>query len=222
MNKVNLNTISLNSSSLNEIGEVKMGGASGGGGLDAIGVFIYDIDGKLTAPEDWDSANNDKAVGVYVGTDTHRFVVTKKRASNIVWGGYGILVNNIVTTDDRDIAILDFEGEKNTNEIVSQLQGISDEKGTIGAPTCEYCTNIIFHNGKRGYLPALGELVMCYNNFDSIQSAMIKCGGGEFLTWYSSSTQVDNTKVWFVFKSSLNNLVVVTILKFFICFCVDI
>jgi hypothetical protein len=34
--------------------------------LGAIGVFIYDIYGELTTTEDWDEANNDKAVGVYV------------------------------------------------------------------------------------------------------------------------------------------------------------
>lgn len=205
MNKVNLNTISLNSSSLNAIGEVKRGGSNGEGGgsnapLDAIGIFIYDIDGKLTNPNDWDSANNDKAVGVYVGTDVHRFVIAKDDSIIALgWGGGGIEVDNIVTTTKSADAKLDFDGKNNTIKIITQLSGFIDENGIAGAPACEYSANYTSSNGKRGYLGAAGEWQMVMNNKYLVNVALSKCGGVSLdaTIWCFTSTQYDNKKVWY-------------------------
>lgn len=197
MNKVNLNTISLNSSSLNTIGEVKMGGASGGGGLDAIGVFIYDIDGKLTAPENWNTANNDKAVGVYLGTDTYRFVMSKKSTAIFhEWGGYGVLIQDIVTTTSSSISLLDFDGEGNTRKIIEQLNGVIDENGIEGAPACEACMNFIVNN-KQCYLGALGEWKIWRDNQQAVDDALFMIGGNRINSNPFSSTQYDKNKVWY-------------------------
>ena len=198
MNKVNLNTISLNSSSLNAIGEVKMGGASDGGGLDAIGVFIYDIDGKLTAPEDWDSANNNKAVGVYVGTDAHRFVIAKENVSSswISWGGYKKTLESIPTLSNRSQATLDFDGQGNTTKIINELNGYTDSRGILGAPACEACANYTFPNSRNGYLGSAGEWQMCLDNKTAIVEAMSKCGGVTITYNLWTSTQHSDTNSW--------------------------
>ena len=206
MNVIELNTISLNASQFNVVGKgaIDSGSSAGGGGnnapLDAIGIFIYDIDGKLTAPEDWDSANNDRAVGVYVGTDTHRFVIAKDNSvDSLAWGGYGIEVDNIVTTTNKSNAKLDFDGKNNTNKIITQLSGFIDQKGNVGAPTCEYCANYTSPNGKRGYLGASGEWQMVMDNKYKVMVALNKCGGSslEGTSWNFTSTQYDSKNIWY-------------------------
>lgn len=197
MNKVSLNTISLNSSSLNAIGEVRIGGASGGGSLDAIGIFIYDIDGKLTAPENWNPANNDKAVGVYLGTDTHRFVMTKKSiAGQKKWGGQGVLIQDIVTATSTSISELDFDGEGNTRKIVEQLKGYVDSNGVEGAPACEACMNFVVNN-KQCYLGGLGEWRIWENNQQAVDDALFMIGGDRINLNPFSSTQYNENEAWY-------------------------
>ncbi len=184
MNKGSLNTISLNKSSLNVIGEVKMGGASGGGGgggLDAIGVFIYDIDGKLTAPEDWNTANNDKAVGVYLGTDVHRFVIAKSTKEEQSWGGTGKRIISVPNNGNG------FDGKGDTSLIIEELADYTDSAGIVGAPACEESISYSLPNGEKGYLPSYQELLMIYNNADVIRNALGKCGGNKYLYLASSS-----------------------------------
>ena len=63
-----------------------------------LGIYIYDTDGQLTLPENWDTANNSKAVGVYVGTENSQFVIAPSRSSSkLEWGGYGTILG-IVTS----------------------------------------------------------------------------------------------------------------------------
>ena len=50
------------------------------------GVFIYDTNGNLTKPEEWDTANNDLAVGVAVIDENCAFVIGKTQDnSGIIW-----------------------------------------------------------------------------------------------------------------------------------------
>ena len=41
----------------------------------ANGVYIYDNEGKLTVPDNWNASNNSKAVGVAVISDNCSFAI---------------------------------------------------------------------------------------------------------------------------------------------------
>ena len=68
------------------------------------GVFIYDTNGNLTKPEEWDTANNDLAVGVAVIDENCAFVIGKTPTfSEIAWSSklYGTEVSGIVLITAR-------------------------------------------------------------------------------------------------------------------------
>ena len=68
------------------------------------GVFIYDTNGNLTKPEEWDTANNDLAVGVAVIDENCAFVIGKTQSNNnIAWSSklYRILVSGISTAEEE-------------------------------------------------------------------------------------------------------------------------
>ena len=97
------------------------------------GVFIYDTNGNLTKPEEWDTANNDLAVGVAVIDENCAFVIEKTVSySYIVWGGAGTTISGITTTTDDATAKTDYAGESNTTKIINQL-------GSGKAPAADYC-----------------------------------------------------------------------------------
>ena len=213
MNKVNLNIISLNSSSLNAIGEVKMGD-SGGGSTPVekpIGVFIYTTDSEFITSDAWDTANNDKAVGVFVNDGEHDFVIAKQNAKyDVRFGGEGVSIDGVLWDD------FNYNGVENTNKILSRLLGITDNDGVIGAPACESCVNYIFPNGEKGYMPTGPELLLCSNNIEVINEALEKCGGTKFNQYnrywcsmvsseYSGAYTVDVKRAMKSINTSRNN-----------------
>lgn len=156
------------------------------------GVYILGIDNKLYTLNRWNQTSNN-AVGVAVINSSHPnkgFVISKDDGGlNGTWGNSDKLINNILTTDDVNVAKTDFFGLSNTDQIISQ-------DGTISAVT--YCKNYVFPNEKSGYLPALGELVILYNNISEIKNCLSKIGGRYFDGTYSywSSTQISSKLVW--------------------------
>src|SRR5574344_2716786 len=67
----------------NKISSISGGGSTPTEGI--YGVFIYDTNGNLTKPEEWDTANNDLAVGVAVIDENCSFVVGKEPDFNSNW-----------------------------------------------------------------------------------------------------------------------------------------
>ena len=158
-----------------------------------LGIYIYDTDGHFTLPENWDTANNSKAVGVYVGTENSKFVIapTYEEIMKYEWGGYGTTISGIVTSNDSVTAKKDYAGESNTDKIIAQL-------GKGDAPAAEYCRNYTFKNGKKGYLWSLGEAQNAYNNKAAIDAAMSKIGGNAIPTdnYHWVSTQFSSVYAW--------------------------
>ena len=156
-----------------------------------VGIYIYDTDGNFTKADDWNTANNGKAVGVSVHTENSMFVIAPYDSKGMAWGGYGTTISGIVTTTDYTTAKKDYAGELNTDKIIAQL-GISN------APAVEYCRNYTFKNGKKGYLWSLGEASDAYENRKQIDQALIKIGGTPIATegpqW--TSTQGSSDKAW--------------------------
>ena len=176
-----------------KIASIEGGGSTPTEGI--YGVFIYDTNGNLTKPEEWDTANNDLAVGVAVIDENCSFVIEKTVSySYIHWGEYGATVSGIVTTNDKSIALTDYAGESNTTKIIDQL-------GSDRAPAADYCRGrSCTVNGTTlyGYLGAYGEWWTAYNNKSSINSALSKIGGTAMNTnnYHWTSTQHSSGNAW--------------------------
>lgn len=159
-----------------------------------IGIYIYDTDMRFTLPDNWDSTNNSKAVGVYVGTENSHFVIAPTYNEETVaeWGGYGTTISGIVTTSDIVTASKDYAGKTNTDKIIAQL-------GAGNAPAAEYCRDYTFKNGKKGYLWSFGEANDAYNNNAVIDAAISKIGGTTMDTSaFWTSTQYSDENAWWL------------------------
>ncbi|MGO5122566.1 hypothetical protein ACTQ53_09970 [Prevotella sp. Sow4_E9_plate] len=158
-----------------------------------VGVYIYDTDGNFTKPDDWNTANNGKAVGVYVGTENSKFVISPTyptSGSGSRWGNNNTTVPEIITTENVNIARKDYAGEENTNKIISKFGATSQIAAT-------YCRNYTFKNGKKGYLWSLGEAYDAFNNIDAIEGALQKIGGDIIeLSDHWTSTQHSVNYAW--------------------------
>lgn len=157
-----------------------------------IGIYILDTDENFITVDNWDTSNNSKAVGVYVGTENSKFVIAPNNGSTMKeWGGSGTTISGIVTTSRLSTAVSDYAGEANTDKIIAQL-------GKGKAPAAEYCRNYTFKNGNKGYLWSLGEATDAYNNKAAIGAAMRKIGGTAIATdnYFWTSTQFSNYGSW--------------------------
>ena len=156
-----------------------------------MGIYIFDTDGNFMTAEDWDTANNSKAVGVLVSTENSKFVISPTGGAEEQWGGFGTTISGIVTTTDTTKAKKDYAGEANTDKIIAKL-------GTGNAPAAEYCRNYTFKNGKKGYLWSFGEAQDAYNNKAAINAAMRKIGGTAIATddYIWTSTQYNSEIAW--------------------------
>lgn len=157
-----------------------------------MGIYIYDTDGNFTTADRWDTANNRKAVGVFVGTENSKFVIAPiYNGESKEWGGAGTTISGIVTTGNSATAKKDYAGKTNTDKIIAQL-------GKGNAPAAEYCRSFTFKNGKKGYLWSLGEAQDAYNNKAAIDAAMSKIGGTAIATdgYLWTSTQSSSYYAW--------------------------
>lgn len=177
----------------NKIASIEGGGTPTEG---IYGVFIYDTNGNLTKPEEWDTANNDLAVGVAVIDENCAFIIGKTQSKNgIVWSNTlnGTTVSGIMTTTSSDTAKTDYAGEANS----SIVRGLTS--GETNAFNWAY-SNTITVNGTTlyGYLGALGEWKTAYDNKLSIDSAISKIGGTTIYTgnFHWTSTQYSSTDAW--------------------------
>lgn len=172
-------------------------------------IYIQHIDGTLYTTDEWTDGGyaNNQANGVAVVSMNTSFVIAKGNASssNIVWGGYGKLITDIGTFSSSSTAIVDFDGENNTTKIIEQLSGYTDSASVTGAPAAESCVAYVFPNGKTGYLGALGQWKVAYNNQTAVNSAMSLIGGaGLYTSYYWASTQADSNYSW-VFNGLSNS-----------------
>ena len=173
----------------------KIASISGGGtpteGI--YGVFIYDTNGNLTKPEEWDTANNDSAVGVAVIDENCSFVIGKEASSekmaydpNYQKLNWDHIINEGYIEDIK----LDYAGEANS----SIVRGLTS--GETNAFNWAYGKTITV-NGTTlyGYLGAGGEWQTAINNKAAIDSALSKIGGNVISTnsnhWASSQYSSD-------------------------------
>ena len=159
------------------------------------GVFIYDTNGNLTKPEEWNTANNDLAVGVAVIDENCSFVIGKTQNNNgIAWSSklFGTDVSGIVTTEESSIALTDYAGEANSAIVRGLTSGENNAFNWAYSNTITVDGTIL-----HGYIGALGEWQTAYNNKSSIDSALSKIGGTAMNTGnHWTSTQASPTNAW--------------------------
>lgn len=162
------------------------------------GVLIYDIDGKLTYPENWNTANNSKAVGVAILTDSCRFVVAKEDVSSsyVYWGGYGTDISTLTSYTSESNAATDFDGVNNTAKIITAIGNTND--GYRDGTAAGDCAAYTFPNGKTGYLGAAGEWKVARQNKAALNSALTLIGGTTMTEWgYWTSTEYNSAYAWY-------------------------
>ena len=168
--------------------------------IERVDIYIQHIDGTLYSTDEWTVGGyaNDQANGVAVVSASSSFVIAKADASSstFTWGGYK-LITDIVKTETLSKAVLDFDGKGNTQKIIEQLTGYTDDSlGITGAPAAEACAAYTFPSGAKGYLPAFGQWQVAYNNKTAVNSAMSLIGGTAISTYYWSSTQASMYRAW--------------------------
>lgn len=162
------------------------------------GLYIYDTDGNFTSPDNWDTANNDKAVGVAILTDDCRFVVAKEDISTntIRWGGYGTDISTLTNYTDATSAATDFDGVGNTSKIIKAIGDTND--GYRDGTAAGDCAAYTFPNGKTGYLGAAGEWQVARQNKEDLNSALTLIGGTTMTEGgYWTSTEYSSTYAWY-------------------------
>ena len=162
------------------------------------GVYVYANNGKLYTPGEWDTANNDLAVGVAVVTDDCKFAIGKTgRNNSIVWSNalYGSDVSGILSTIDSTTALTDFVGENNSRLIREASSG--EDSSNNAAHWCYAQTITVNSATKHGYLAAAGEWQAAYDNKSAVDSALSKIGGAAmFVARNWSSTKYSSDDAW--------------------------
>ena len=175
----------------------KIDSISGGGSTPTegiYGVFIYDTNGNLTKPEEWDTANNDLAVGIAVIDENCSFIIGKEALGSKVWSSQlaGTTVSGIVTTTNIDVALTDYAGEYNSAIVRGLTSGEDNAFNLADVDTITVNGTTLY-----GYIGALGEWVTALNNKSSIESALSTIGGTAIDdNTHFSSTQCDKYEAW--------------------------
>ena len=172
------------------------------------GLYIYDTDGRFTLPENWNTTNNSKAVGVAILGENCRFVVAKENAksSYVIWGGYGTDIASLTNYTSSTEAAKDFAGITNTQVIIDAIGQTNDGYRTGSA--AQDCVDYIFPNGQAGYLGAAGEWQLARSYKDELNSALELIRGTKMPEGgYWTSTEYSSYGAWrqaFVSTSDLD------------------
>lgn len=156
-------------------------------------IYIQHIDGTLYTTDEWTTGGyaNDQANGVAVVCASTSFVIAKESLGKMAWSTSGLDVTDIVSSSTSSVAFLDFDGEGNTNKIISQ--GI--ERG-VTTPAATACANYTFANSKKGYLGAIGQWKIIKDNMSIIKTTINLIGGTSVDVWCWSSTEYNSSQVW--------------------------
>lgn len=160
-----------------------------------LGVFIIDKNDKIykTANELTQSGVPlSDAVGALLVTNNVAIVIQKGISGMLEWSKTPQLVGGVTTTTDSATAVQDFKGKANTEAIV-KAHGQN-------APAAYYCSNYTFGNGKKGYLPSLGEMNEIELNMTKLTNILNGINTDSENISYSkefwSSTQKDEYRAW--------------------------
>ena len=153
--------------------------------IPADGVYIEGLDGKAYTVDNWQGSNAANSIVVASGDVKFRIALTEPKGS-IYMGGYHNSFENYMTALGYAEAKADYNGLGNTANILKVQPSTSYAAG--------YCDAYIFPDGKtKGYLPALGQWELAYQNKTAINDALSKCGGTAVRSYFHwSSTFYSN------------------------------
>lgn len=157
------------------------------------GVFIQHINGILYTTAEWETNGfaSEDANGVAVRNVGVDFVIAKTQASDsMAWASSNdIKIQEVGYYLQQADAVSDVFGKENTDAMVAA--GVA-ESGAV-----HFCINYTFPNGKKGYLPSVGEWNIAYEFHDEVNAALALISASAIdRTTYSSSTQSDSKKIW--------------------------
>ena len=159
------------------------------------GIYIENTTGVLSNYSSWSSGNNASANSVVVVTENHAFkIALNTSAMTLNPDNTDPWENTLTGTTNETTAKADYNGAYNTQQIIT-LQPSADY-------AAGWCNAYTFPDGTtKGYLPALGEWQIVFNNKSAIDSALSKCGGSKIPNnshWSSTFYGVDNNvrKCW--------------------------
>lgn len=163
-------------------------------------VFVQHVDGTLYSPKQWESEGFDgnSANGIAVITDEASFVISKDEFSSVKWYPTGSYVESVSYISHSNATETDFSKYKDDARKI--LSGQSDTDLIVSVATqgsAVQCHNYSFPNGKRGYLPAIGELIIVSDYLTEINEALTLIDGTVFSNkYYFSTTQekINTTK----------------------------
>lgn len=160
------------------------------------GVYIYDNTNNLTISTEWDTNNNNNAVGVAVISNKCKFVIDKSNVYDNFWvNAIDIDIPDLTNyTSWESASSKDFDGNSNTTKIIKAY-------GSGNATAADYCrSKSITVDGvaRYGYLPSAAEIQIAYNNKKEVDTALSKINGKAMSTSkYSwTSTEYDLEKAW--------------------------
>ena len=160
-----------------------------------LGVFIIDKNDKIykTANELTQSGVSlSDAVGALLVTNNVAIVIQKGVSKMLNWSRTLQLIGGVTTATDSETAVQDFKGKANTEAIVKALGQ--------NAQAAYYCSNYTFGNGKKGYLPSLGEMHEIELNMTKLNSILdtINTNSGNISDrkTFWTSTQKDESDAW--------------------------
>ena len=157
-----------------------------------VGDFVY---GDKTWSTELDSSKTCVGVITDVRSRDFDFIALHESDNIIPCAEDSILVNNVFTATDVQIADIDFGGKKNTEAIISQL-------GSSNSQAVNYCNNYTTEGFTVGswYLPSVGQWKVAYYNKSVINATIVKTTGlsinedNEY--WTSTQYDADNAYVF--------------------------
>lgn len=161
-----------------------------------LGVYILDTDGKLTTSDKWDSANNDKVVGIAVLTDACKFILATEQAGKY-WSSSSSTISGVTTTTSSATAQADYNGVSNTDAIISAT-------GSTTNYAAGYCRAYEFADGREGYLGAAGEIYTMIANMTEVNNCLTAVSGTAISDsdYLHTSTQYNSSYAWRVYAST--------------------
>lgn len=171
------------------------------------GIYIYTTEGLYFSRQRWEELTDKSAFspeGIAIITDEAKFLLAPERG-NGYWGNspigphdqYITLLPDVPWIKDKDEAVKDFNGRKNTEALVRAY-----EEGRLNqANAARFCYYYDPDQPGRWYLPAAGQMNLITKNIVEIQKCLKLIGGQQFINeymsfYYASSTGCDKYSIW--------------------------
>lgn len=186
-------------------------------GVDSIpnGASIYGIDGRFYTPEEWVKSgnSNEDAVGVafceFNQNGTYAcppFVIHPSEGVSLKYSNKAQTYYSVTATDSYSTAIKDFNGKNNTKYIIQSDGSSVTDTGPA------YANGITFKHGKKGYVPAAGELYYMivfdsepHDHYQKINECLNAINGvplNKNKDYWSSTSKAEKFGAWMFDSSS--------------------